>query len=157
LNPGKVFSLIEPSLETQLQDYFDLAILYKNRLVDIQRHVAWLIKRHVKDKEVKAALFQCKTMEEIVEVLKLRVQVNIVLGANPNANLRLREEPTDAKGIKRAAKKARQMERKLADKKRAREEKRALEEQAEGTNNDNTNNNDNNANNAKRLQISEEK
>ena len=56
LDPGAVFVAAwqpRPTLAQMAQDYLELACRHRNRLVDCQRHLAWLTKRSVPDKSVK--------------------------------------------------------------------------------------------------------
>ncbi len=136
LNPGAVFSPPEmrPTLQQTIQDYLDLAQQHRNKLVDCQRHLAWLTKRAVPDKNIKAALFEAKTLEEAVAVLRDRAAVAVSIA--PCAQSRITGPPKvedieDPKKRMRAEKKQRQKANKVAAKKRAREEKAAQKQEDE--------------------------
>ncbi len=47
---------IRPSQQQIIQDYLDLARKHRNLLIDVQRHLAWLLKRTHADKNIKVFL-----------------------------------------------------------------------------------------------------
>lgn len=95
--------------------------------MDVQRHLAWLLKRSHPDKELKARLFAARTLEQ-VELLLRELGLAVRCGEAPGqvAGPLDSQHITDPKQKKRVAKKERRAERKAQDKKRAREEKKAL-------------------------------
>jgi tRNA-dihydrouridine synthase len=68
-----VFQMERLPLETVLYDYLNIARRHYNGLVDVQRHIQWMIKRRagpaVAATEVKAKLFQSQSLAEIQTVL----------------------------------------------------------------------------------------
>lgn len=131
-NPGRVFcSDVEkrPSVETMVTDYLNIAVIHQNKLIDIQRHLAWLLKKSVPDKNLKEKLFKASTLEETVEFLKtslgMRLQALHDIPENhPNIMEPLKiEDIVDPKKKTIALKKQRQREKKALMKKRAREKK----------------------------------
>jgi tRNA-dihydrouridine synthase len=63
LNPG-IFSDTPIPLETMLSDYITIARQHHNKLIDVQRHIAWMMKRD-SSADFKANLFKCKNIPEI--------------------------------------------------------------------------------------------
>jgi len=65
-------ALLDPSLFAPysipiskiIEDYIAIAKTHHNKLIDIQRHLAWLLKRHITS-SLKMDLFECKTLEEL--------------------------------------------------------------------------------------------
>lgn len=133
LAPGRVFCRDQvPSLNDQLVDYIELARRYGNRLVDVQRHIAWMVKES--DREAKAALFQQNTLEDTLQLLRDRLGLELAdpLGGSGRIREPIKiEEIEDPKKKKLAQKKERQRQKKAETKKRAREEKAAAVAAAE--------------------------
>jgi tRNA-dihydrouridine synthase len=73
LNPS-VFSPEPDSLSNMISKYLTIARQHENRLVDIQRHIAWMVKRHT-PATTKAQLFDCQSIDDIVFVV-----ISILLG-----------------------------------------------------------------------------
>eukprot|EP01122_Echinamoeba_exundans_P002120 TRINITY_DN12081_c0_g1_i1.p1 TRINITY_DN12081_c0_g1~~TRINITY_DN12081_c0_g1_i1.p1 ORF type:complete len:414 (-),score=55.98 TRINITY_DN12081_c0_g1_i1:39-1280(-) len=68
LNPG-IFSDTPIPLGTMLSDYIAIARQHHNKLIDVQRHIAWMMKRN-SSADFKANLFQCKNIPEIQSLLE---------------------------------------------------------------------------------------
>jgi hypothetical protein len=82
LDPGVFCTTGEkPSLAVMLQDYLDIARVHTNKLVDVQRHVAWMIKRHT-PKSAKAELFQTNNLVEIAQVRHNRLLQSDLFASN---------------------------------------------------------------------------
>jgi tRNA-dihydrouridine synthase len=76
LNPS-VFSSTPIDLTTCLETYLTIARKHVNKLVDVQRHVAWMLKKHA-EPDLKMKLFQASNFNEIQNVLHgLTPPVNI--------------------------------------------------------------------------------
>lgn len=139
LNPG-VFSPEDqaPSLRQMVSDYLTIARRHQNRLVDIQRHLAWMIKTQRLPKSVKGELFQARTLPDTVGVINGHLNLDIVLDASVVDRVQLRMDPNsmDPKHKALALKKERRYAKKTEERKRQREEKAAR--------NEDTINNDNN-------------
>lgn len=126
LDPGRVFGE-KVTLEEMIQDYLSIAMRHRNKLIDLQRHLGWLTKRSVTDKELKAALFQAKTIPELVSVLSTRLGINVEIDFEAPHQIELPVQSADIQDEKKRRayeKKLRQQERKAVVKKRAREEKK---------------------------------
>lgn len=149
LNPG-VFNTQgpPPTLAQMLQDYLSIARVHRNQLVDLQRHVAWLVKSHT-EKSVKglrrapsmlavhwlttssatAELFETRSVSAIVALLNARIAgLNLALEDGVVEVVEARgsvADISDPKKRARAEKRERRVQRKLEDRKRAREEKAA--------------------------------
>lgn len=75
-----LFGTASASLDQVVTDYLSIARRHHNGLVDVQRHIQWLIKRRAGTaaSHVKAQLFQAKNLTEIQTVLlELQPPVNI--------------------------------------------------------------------------------
>lgn len=77
LNPG-IFSETSIPINVMLQDYLEIARKHENKLIGIQRHIAWMLKRHT-PADFKASLFKCKNIPDIVYAPFLAVAVPVTL------------------------------------------------------------------------------
>ena len=71
LNPS-VFSSTPIDLTTRLETYLTIARKHVNKLVDVQRHVAWMLKKHA-EPDLKMKLFQATNFNEIQYVSYLYI------------------------------------------------------------------------------------
>jgi len=70
LKDPSLFGQNKLPVNVMIQDYIDIARNYQNRFIDILRHIMWMLKgsnyNESCTKEVKANLFKCNSMEEVV-------------------------------------------------------------------------------------------
>lgn len=117
LRDPTVFSPDTIPLQQVVQEYIDLARVTTNRLIDVKRHVGWLIKHHTTKLE-RFQLFSAATLDELVACLASLTQPITVHLPPPSERVndkvgddRPAAVPTDAKlrkrqrqALKRAAK-----------------------------------------------------
>jgi len=71
LSPHTVF-MKDPQvgIDRVISDYLYLAQRHINMLIDIQRHLAWMLKRYGLSVQEKQRLFQCVNLQEICDLLR---------------------------------------------------------------------------------------
>jgi len=68
LNPS-IFSNEYIHLNQRINDYLTISSNYRNRWIDILRHLAWILKSTIKDKSLKSKLFCCQDFNTLREFL----------------------------------------------------------------------------------------
>lgn len=63
-NPAVFSSTLVP-LEIVLADYLSVSAKYKNRFIDVLRHLGWILKSHV-NAETRAKLFTCMDLHQVM-------------------------------------------------------------------------------------------
>jgi len=68
LDPS-IFAPYDIPINKIIEDYLIIAKKHENKLIDIQRHLGWLLKRYITSPALKSDLFTCKNLKEIQEFL----------------------------------------------------------------------------------------
>eukprot|EP01126_Amoeba_proteus_P051549 TRINITY_DN6161_c0_g3_i10.p1 TRINITY_DN6161_c0_g3~~TRINITY_DN6161_c0_g3_i10.p1 ORF type:complete len:132 (-),score=23.90 TRINITY_DN6161_c0_g3_i10:277-672(-) len=64
-----LFSSEPDSISNHIQNYLEIARCFRNRWIDILRHIAWMLKRHPNGKQLKILIFQSNSLPMLLSLL----------------------------------------------------------------------------------------